>query len=73
MGVVSYLNVDLDDRTSFDIYSRNGKDRAFIVANLPGANSSSIHNINLVTGELTFYGAFRGSDRVIAFCFDTRD
>lgn len=73
LGVVSYLNVDLDDRTSFDIYTRNGKDRAFVVVNLPGSNSSSIHNINLVTGALTFYGAFRGSDRVIAFCFDTRD
>jgi len=73
LSVVANLGVDLDDRTSFDIYSRNGKNRGFIVVNLPGSSSSTIHQIDLTSGALTLYGAFRGSDRVVAFCFDTRD
>jgi hypothetical protein len=70
---VASLGVDVDDRTSFDIFSSNGRNSGFIVVNLPGSMSSTIHEINLATGALAYYGAFRGSDRVTGFCFDTRE
>jgi len=71
--MVANLAADLDDRTSFDIFSSNGDNRGFIVANLPGSTSSTLHRIDLMSGALRLQGTFRGSDRVIGFTFDTRE